>query len=420
MVGVSGKNLEGNRESLPKRPDSREDEETRDDTSELDEREDVDEDAARKRLTQKLTRRQRKEASRIAISRLKALVPRPDVVEQWDNSATDPFLLTHIKSLSKTVPVPSHWRQKRAYLQNKRGMEKRPFVLPAFIQETGIGTVRDAYHEMEKQKSLKQQQRDRIRPKMGKTDIDYQILHDAFFKFQTPPTMTRHGQLYYELKELEPQREGMRPGVLSPSLRAALGMEDTRSPPPWLINMQRNGPPPAYPNLKIPGLNAPIPPGASFGYQPGGWGKPPVDANGFPLFGDVLGTGANDERLDAAFSLPLNQKAFLWGSLAQPGDDMDDFDQDEDANGGLEDLEVRAAGVGAEQSVIGMESTMTVALPEGLQTPALPEQIDLRKRLASDTPIPSGKNLYQVLEPTEAKTPGPGLLQSRKAYKGMS
>lgn len=29
--------------------------------------------------------------------------------------------------------------------------------------------------------------------------------------------------------------------------------------------------------MKIPGLNAPIPPGASFGYHPGGWGKPPVD-----------------------------------------------------------------------------------------------------------------------------------------------
>lgn len=41
--------------------------------------------------------------------------------------------------------------------------------------------------------------------------------------------------------------------------------------------LQRYGPPPSYPQLKIPGLNAPIPPGASFGYRPGEWGKPPVD-----------------------------------------------------------------------------------------------------------------------------------------------
>ena len=41
--------------------------------------------------------------------------------------------------------------------------------------------------------------------------------------------------------------------------------------------------------LQIPGLNAPIPPGAQFGYQPGGWGKPPVDEEGNPLYGDVFG-----------------------------------------------------------------------------------------------------------------------------------
>ena len=41
--------------------------------------------------------------------------------------------------------------------------------------------------------------------------------------------------------------------------------------------------------MQIPGLSAPIPPGAQFGYQPGGWGKPPVDEEGNPLYGDVFG-----------------------------------------------------------------------------------------------------------------------------------
>lgn len=53
--------------------------------------------------------------------------------------------------------------------------------------------------------------------------------------------------------------------------------------------MQRYGPPPSYPSLKIPGLNAPIPEGCSFGYHAGGWGKPPVDETGKPLYGDVFG-----------------------------------------------------------------------------------------------------------------------------------
>ena len=84
------------------------------------------------------------------------------------------------------------------------------------------------------------------------------------------------------------QVKSAKPGILSKDLRESLGMGES-TPPPWLINMQRYGPPPSYPDLKIAGLNAPIPPNARFGYQPGGWGKPPVDENGEPLYGDVFG-----------------------------------------------------------------------------------------------------------------------------------
>ncbi|KAK4856964.1 hypothetical protein QYF36_023184 [Acer negundo] len=39
--------------------------------------------------------------------------------------------------------------------------------------------------------------------------------------------------------------------------KEVLGITDG-APPPWLINMQRHGPPPSYPHLKIPELNAPL------------------------------------------------------------------------------------------------------------------------------------------------------------------
>ncbi len=78
------------------------------------------------------------------------------------------------------------------------------------------------------------------------------------------------GELYYEGKEFDHKPEGLRPGFLSIALREALGMADLTSPPPWLINMQRYGPPPSYPNLRIPGLNAPIPNGAGEGGAEGG------------------------------------------------------------------------------------------------------------------------------------------------------
>lgn len=48
-------------------------------------------------------------------------------------------------------------------------------------------------------------------------------------------------------------------------------------------------------HVQVPGLSAPIPPGASFGFQPGGWGKAPVDENGDPLYGDVFGQNAGDD-----------------------------------------------------------------------------------------------------------------------------
>jgi len=64
-------------------------------------------------------------------------------------------------------------------------------------------------------------------------------------------------------KELETRLKEKKPGNLTDDLRIALGMptgpQCDKVPPPWLIAMQRYGPPPSYPSLKIAGLNAPIP-----------------------------------------------------------------------------------------------------------------------------------------------------------------
>lgn len=58
--------------------------------------------------------------------------------------------------------------------------------------------------------------------------------------------------------------------------------------------------------FQIAGLNAPIPEGCSFGYHAGGWGKPPVDETGRPLYGDVF--GLDHQTAAVCFcSLSLNQ-----------------------------------------------------------------------------------------------------------------
>lgn len=89
---------------------------------------------------------------------------------------------------------------------------------------------------------------------MGKMELDYQKLHDAFFRWQTKPKMSIHGDIYYESKvvilvqytpadltlfylfcnynfwflfawkELETAQPDRKPGDLSKELKEALGM----------------------------------------------------------------------------------------------------------------------------------------------------------------------------------------------------
>ena len=240
----------------------------------------------------KISNRKKKMLGRLSVAKLKQIVDNPDVVEVHDVNSLDPELLVYLKAYTHAVPVPRHWLRKSKYLQRKRGIEKKMFDLPEFIKATGIAKMRSVTLENEEGKSLRQKARERMTAKLGKIDIDYKVLYNAFFKHQTKPPLEKHCNLYYEGREFETKTCERRPGVLSEMLKEALGMTEDGTPPPWLINMQRYGPPPSYPKMKIPGLSAPIPQGASFGYHPGGWGQPPVDQYGQPLYGDVFGTGS--------------------------------------------------------------------------------------------------------------------------------
>jgi len=326
----------------------------------------------------KISKRKLKKQNRLSVAELKQLVARPDVVEMHDVTARDPRLLVHLKSTRNTVPVPRHWCFKRKYLQGKRGIEKPPFDLPEFIKKTGIMEMREALQEKEDQKGLKSKMREKVRPKLGKIDIDYQKLHDAFFKWQTKPKMTLHGDLYYEGKEFEIRLKEQKPGNLSDDLRTSLGMpvgpNAHKVPPPWLIAMQRYGPPPSYPNLKIPGLNAPIPDGCSFGYHAGGWGKPPVDEQGKPLYGDVFGT--SDSRTYHA--LPVEEVDHtLWGEMDSESEEEESSDEEEEEE---EEEAGPEASSGLQTPVVdaGMATPSgTTSVGAGLETP---DNLELRKR----------------------------------------
>jgi splicing factor 3B subunit 2 len=368
----------------------------------------------------KISKKKRRLAARMSVAELKTLVRRPDVVEVWDKDSADPRLLVYLKAYRNTVSIPRHWNSKRRYMAGKRGVEKPPFKLPEFIEQTGIAKIRQAIMERQSQQSLKQKNREKVHPKMGKLDIDYQVLHDAFFKYMTKPKMSKHNDMYYEGKEYEAQMMNKRPGQLSAALKEALGMAEG-APPPWLINMQRYGPPPAYPNLKIPGLNAPIPAGAEYGYHPGGWGKPPVDEFGNPLYGDWK---AEQERPTAPEDL------VLWGEIDDFDDDDDDDDDGVDGKDGTATPMLGTAtplvGTGSATPVVSMDGGVRSIsgvsyITSGMDTPGTGGTRSRRGGIASVSGVSSASltptpQLFQVLEEQKARA-GRGMYPSSHKYK---
>ena len=356
----------------------------------------------------KLSKKKRKELSKLSVAELKAMVPKPEIVEWTDTSAPDPRVLVHIKSHRNIVPVPSHWSLKREYLSSKRGIEKPPFALPKFIQETGISEMRDAALDKQEQSTLKQKQRERVQPKMGRLDIDYQKLYEAFFRFQTKPELTRYGEVYYEGKEYETNLKHLRPGELSLELKEALNMPPG-APPPWLINQQRYGPPPSYPALKIPGLNAPPPPGALWGYHPGGYGKPPVDEHNRPLYGgDIFGVLQPQQSVQQG--KPVEKE--LWGELQEPEESEEESEEDE------EELD-------EEDTEAGLQTPSGLETPSGIVS-AVPSELtgvenvggefDVRKHhqgtYAEESARP--RNAFQVI--SEKQAPIHGFFGGDKVY----
>lgn len=390
-----------------------------------------------------LSKRKLREATRPTVAQLKRQVQRPDLVEAHDITATDPIFLIQLKSIPNTVPVPRHWGRKRKYLQGKRigGQQTHTYQLPKFLINTGIAELRDTVMENEKEMSAKQKNRARVQVKLGAIDIDYRTLHDAFFKHQTKPNqLTKFGDVYYEGKEFETRNKSKQIGQpLSKGLQMALGMSSvTLVPPPWLINMQRYGPPPSYPNLRIPGLNAPLPDAScQYGYHPNGWGKPPIDIYGRPLYGgnpfDPPGSGKNstNDGVNTTGNSTLGElvtsdgktiiKSSFWGALPtgfvqQTEDESSEEDDDEDED--MEESSVEEGEASLDVDDEGIEST--------LPAPAIPINagpVDLRKS-GLDTPMSvtaassaaPPQQLYRVIEQKQATIDPNAVFASEMVY----
>ncbi|KAL3083052.1 hypothetical protein niasHS_010854 [Heterodera schachtii] len=371
----------------------------------------------------KMSRKKLRLALQPSMADLKASTPRADVVEWADVTSRDPFLLVELKSYRNTVMVPRHWNAKRKYLAGKRGFERPPFELPEFIKRTGIMEMRETMWEKEEHQSLKNKMRERTRPKLGRIDIDYQKLHDAFFKWQTKPQMTKMGELYYEGKELEAQMREKKPGTLSDELRIALGMpvgpNSNKFPPPWLIAMQRYGPPPSYPNLKIQGLNCPIPEGCAFGYHAGGWGKPPVDEYGKPLYGDVFGLTVPQVADDVDESRIERRHWGEIGSDEEESEEESEAEEDDEEGTGAVPPPPPEGGYVTPAPTEGFVTPSGITTVPGVETPS--STIELRKKRTMDESSLSGPEtpappLYTILAEKKVDRVGTQLMATSHVY----
>lgn len=327
-----------------------------------------------------LTKRQLRLRNRIPVAELKAFTTHPELVEWYDADAPDPYMAVQLKTMPNVVDVPSHWQQKKDYLSAKRGMDRPPFRLPKYIEDTGIAQMRN--HDPE---SLKKLQRDRVQPKMGRLDIDYQKLHDAFFKFQTQPRVLPFGELYYEGREKNDQNrdkiQHMRPGKISRELRAAVGLpENEKSVPPWIVLMNELGKPPAYSDCVIPGVDIEY---SNLGYKL-----------------------ARDEDFEG-----IDMSELMWGKMEE-GEESEAESEEESLESEREDNKEYPAEEEKEQFNGGGEAASDEE----------PEKVDITeysrvKTFGDSTTETSSGTLYTVLKERSLDASKDGLVEGRQGYE---
>ena len=116
-------------------------------------------------------------------------------------SRGDPEFVLYRISQRLGLPVHPSWAKWFWAVLNEHqrtkpldGLGYQPVAVTGTKQEF-LEWIGDAVKEKEAGMSLKAKTRERVQPKMGKVDIDYQKLHDAFFKFQTKPAVTGFGEM---------------------------------------------------------------------------------------------------------------------------------------------------------------------------------------------------------------------------------
>lgn len=346
---------------------------------------------------QKISKKKLRKANKMPLAELKARSKYPELVQWYDVDATDPILVTQIKCQKNIVPVPSHWQFKREYLSGRRAIEKKPFELPKYIKDTGIQDMRDTTKDDDS--NLKQRMREKVQPKMNRLDLDYQKLHDAFFKFQTRPRLFKVGDVYFEGRESEETDVSKyKPGVISDELRNALGVPKGMVLP-WVMKMQNFGPPPSYPDLKIPGYNVDISEEENLFVEDENLVN--VDNVELEPFGQLLSYEESEE-----------EESEEEESEEEEEDEVEKEDEDEEEVATyLSDSEIQQAA-GVDDTEVQQDVVPAYDAEENSDEEDVPlAEVDVSQTQAEET---ERKKLYQVLK--ESEQTDSGFMSSKRVY----
>ena len=197
---------------------------------------------------------------------LKLIAQNPSLVGIDDVNSPCPFIYTSLKSLACFVPVSPFWAMRKGKLKRLPFNFRPEYKLPPNVASTRIAQTRALSKENAISAPKKRVKLSRLQPIIGQLNVSYSDMHDCFFKLTYTPPLSRLGeypQAFFERTRSQQTLSSGNPGVISEKLREALGMATDTQPLPFLKTMQKIGLPPGYPGLLVPGINAPLPKGAS-------------------------------------------------------------------------------------------------------------------------------------------------------------
>eukprot|EP00477_Mikrocytos_mackini_P001257 GAHX01001343.1.p1 GENE.GAHX01001343.1~~GAHX01001343.1.p1 ORF type:complete len:281 (-),score=49.89 GAHX01001343.1:312-1154(-) len=199
----------------------------------------------------------------------------PSLVDIEDANSPCPIQNIKIKSSRYSTPFPSAWRLNSKTKLNSGRYDRKEYVLPPNVAATGIQQLKKISLSLEELNKIKRAKIQTLNPIMGRINIDYKILHDAFFQFEYLPKFSGFGEIGGN-SDTKTKNNATYPSKISDTLKRALNQSGPLKPMPWINRMQKLGTPPAFIDPEIPGVTAPIPLGA----DTKDWGSLPVDEFG--------------------------------------------------------------------------------------------------------------------------------------------